>query len=162
MRAVNFMRLVLENNDDLDPKYFSAKGFGEFQPIVSNTSEKNRAKNRRVEVIVMPNTDSKIYEYRIKASINLKEVVKMNIDFRSSIKVKLITISVLLLAIPLLVLWVVSYTKSKASLEKQSVRDLQNNVEMTIEMIGALNDEVEKGTLSLEDAQEEVKAAILG
>src|SRR5699024_1723750 len=86
----------------------------------------------------------------------------MKINFRSSIKVKLITISVLLLAIPLLVLGVVSYTKSKASLEKQSVRDLQNNVEMTIEMIGALNDEVEKGTLSLEDAQEEVKAAILG
>ncbi|HLR08525.1 MAG TPA: flagellar motor protein MotB [Bacillota bacterium] len=62
MRAVNFMRLVLENNDDLDPTYFSAKGFGEFQPIVPNTSEKNRAKNRRVEVLVMPNTDIEIDE----------------------------------------------------------------------------------------------------
>ncbi|TQS74971.1 flagellar motor protein MotB [Ornithinibacillus gellani] len=52
-RAVNFMSLVL-NNDKLDPTKFSAKGYGEFQPIVPNTSEENRRKNRRVEVLVLP------------------------------------------------------------------------------------------------------------
>jgi len=61
MRAVNFMGLIL-NNDDLDPTQFSAKGFGEFQPVAPNTSEENRAKNRRVEVLVMPNIDIEIDE----------------------------------------------------------------------------------------------------
>lgn len=54
MRSINFMRLILEN-DALDPTRFSAKGFGEFQPAVPNTDEENRAKNRRVEVLVLPN-----------------------------------------------------------------------------------------------------------
>lgn len=56
MRAVNFMSLVLEN-DRLDPAKFSAKGFGEHQPIVPNDSDANRSKNRRVEVLILPNFD---------------------------------------------------------------------------------------------------------
>lgn len=53
-RAINFMTLILKN-EGLDPTRFSAKGFGEHQPIVPNTSEENRAKNRRVEVLILPN-----------------------------------------------------------------------------------------------------------
>ncbi|WP_047980871.1 flagellar motor protein MotB [Ornithinibacillus contaminans] len=56
MRAVNFMNLVLEN-EDLDPTTFSAKGFGEFKPLVPNDSAENRARNRRVEVLILPNYD---------------------------------------------------------------------------------------------------------
>lgn len=56
MRAVNFMRLLLEN-DDLDAKLFSAKGYGEFEPIAPNDTAKNREKNRRVEVLILPNYD---------------------------------------------------------------------------------------------------------
>lgn len=56
MRAVNFMNLVLEN-EDLDPTTFSAKGFGEYKPLVPNDSTENRAKNRRVEVLILPNYD---------------------------------------------------------------------------------------------------------
>ncbi|WP_067727063.1 flagellar motor protein MotB [Oceanobacillus damuensis] len=55
-RALNFMSLVLEN-EDLDPTLFSAKGFGEYKPLVPNTSDENRAKNRRVEVLILPNYD---------------------------------------------------------------------------------------------------------
>ncbi|AIF44202.1 flagellar motor protein MotB [Virgibacillus sp. SK37] len=54
MRAIHFMRIVLEN-EQLDPTKFSAKGFGEYKPAVPNTSEANRAANRRVEVLILPN-----------------------------------------------------------------------------------------------------------
>lgn len=54
VRAVNFMKIILEN-DQLDPRMFSAKGFGEFQPIASNDTEEGKAKNRRVEVLILPN-----------------------------------------------------------------------------------------------------------
>lgn len=55
-RAINFMSLLLQN-EELDPTRFSAKGFGEHKPIVPNTNEENMAKNRRVEVLILPNYD---------------------------------------------------------------------------------------------------------
>ncbi|MCU9595072.1 flagellar motor protein MotB [Caldibacillus thermolactis] len=53
-RAVNFMELLLEN-EKLDPRWFSAKGFGPYQPIASNESASGRQQNRRVEVLILPN-----------------------------------------------------------------------------------------------------------
>ena len=55
MRAVNFMKVLLEDKN-LDPRLFSAKGFGEFEPIASNETAEGREKNRRVEVLVLPRT----------------------------------------------------------------------------------------------------------
>ncbi|MFD1735538.1 flagellar motor protein MotB [Bacillus salitolerans] len=54
MRAVNFMKLLLEN-EKLDARRFSAKGFGEYQPVDTNDTAKGRANNRRVEVLILPN-----------------------------------------------------------------------------------------------------------
>lgn len=55
-RAVNFMKLILEN-EALDPRLFSAKGSGEYQPIASNESKEGRAQNRRVEILILPLID---------------------------------------------------------------------------------------------------------
>lgn len=56
MRAIQFMYLLLEHAK-IEPKWFSAKGYGEYKPLVPNTSEENRAINRRVEVLIEPNYD---------------------------------------------------------------------------------------------------------
>lgn len=50
-RAINFMKILLEN-DELDPKKFSATGFAEHQPIAGNDTPEGRAENRRVEVLI--------------------------------------------------------------------------------------------------------------
>ncbi|MDQ0216778.1 chemotaxis protein MotB [Oikeobacillus pervagus] len=54
MRAVNFMKIVLQN-EKLDPRLFSAKGYGEYQPVSQNDTSEGRAQNRRVEVLIMEN-----------------------------------------------------------------------------------------------------------
>ncbi|MGX1194332.1 flagellar motor protein MotB [Metabacillus sp. SLBN-84] len=53
MRAVNFMKLLLEN-EKLDPRAFSAKGFGEYNPVADNATEAGQQKNRRVEILILP------------------------------------------------------------------------------------------------------------
>ncbi|UOY94224.1 flagellar motor protein MotB [Ectobacillus sp. JY-23] len=54
-RAVNFMQVLLENAN-LQPGKFSAIGYGEYRPVAPNDSAENRAKNRRVEVLILPLT----------------------------------------------------------------------------------------------------------
>ncbi len=53
MRAVNFMKIILAN-PKLNPQWFSAKGYGEFEPIADNGTAEGRGQNRRVEVLILP------------------------------------------------------------------------------------------------------------
>lgn len=53
MRALNFLK-VLVGHEDIDPALFSAKGYGEYQPIASNDTAEGRSKNRRVEILIQP------------------------------------------------------------------------------------------------------------
>lgn len=54
LRATNFLNLLIESNDQLDPTRFSAKGNGEYRAIAPNDTAEGRAKNRRVEVLIQP------------------------------------------------------------------------------------------------------------
>src|SRR5699024_5250278 len=83
------------------------------------------------------------------------------LDFKS-IRTKLILIALSLLIVPLFTLGTIIFYKAKGTLDEQGVKGLASSVEMTIEMIDALNDQVETAGLSLEEAQEKVKVAILG
>ncbi|MFV8828871.1 flagellar motor protein MotB [Alkalihalobacterium sp. APHAB7] len=53
-RALNFMKILLEN-PQLDPRNLSATGYGEYHPVASNETDEGKAKNRRVEVLILPN-----------------------------------------------------------------------------------------------------------
>lgn len=82
--------------------------------------------------------------------------------FTQSIKIKLLTVSILLLTIPLVILGILSYQKSSGSLDELGQTNLKNSVEHTIELMNILNEQVENGEISLDDAKEKVTIAILG
>lgn len=52
-RALAVLGYLLEDSN-LNPVRFSAAGYGEFKPLVSNETKENRALNRRVDIVVIP------------------------------------------------------------------------------------------------------------
>lgn len=60
MRATSVVRIMIDNSN-LDPSKLTAAGRGEFFPVAENDSRENKAKNRRIEVILTPNLD-KLFE----------------------------------------------------------------------------------------------------
>lgn len=54
-RSINFMKFILSSEKKLQPERFSAIGYGEYRPLVPNDTIDGRAKNRRVEVLIMRN-----------------------------------------------------------------------------------------------------------
>lgn len=52
-RALNFMKLILAQNSQLQPERFSAIGYGEYRPIASNQTSEGRSSNRRVDVMIV-------------------------------------------------------------------------------------------------------------
>lgn len=57
-RATNVLRILIDQAN-LDPKSISAVGYGEYTPLVPNTSDENRAKNRRVDIVILREASSK-------------------------------------------------------------------------------------------------------
>lgn len=51
-RAMNFMKFLLAQDGRLNPARFSAIGYSEYHPVVSNDTEAGRIQNRRVEVLI--------------------------------------------------------------------------------------------------------------
>jgi chemotaxis protein MotB len=44
---------IFANQVGIDPRRLSAAGYAEFRPIADNSNEEGRAKNRRVEIILL-------------------------------------------------------------------------------------------------------------
>ncbi len=53
-RAMSVLHYLIESQS-VNPKRLSATGYGEFRPIVSNETKEGRQKNRRVEIVILPN-----------------------------------------------------------------------------------------------------------
>ena len=52
-RATQVAR-YLQEEGGLDPMLLSATGYSEYQPLAPNDSDENRAKNRRIEIVLLP------------------------------------------------------------------------------------------------------------
>ena len=52
-RATNVAR-YLQDKVGVDPSLLSATGYGEYRPIASNKTTQGRAKNRRIEIVIVP------------------------------------------------------------------------------------------------------------
>jgi chemotaxis protein MotB len=51
-RAANMVRLLTEHTS-IPPERLIAVGYGEYRPVADNSTEKGRAKNRRIDIIVL-------------------------------------------------------------------------------------------------------------
>jgi len=54
-RALSVLHMLV-NDMEVDPTRLSATGFGEYKPVASNTTKEDRQKNRRVEIVILPET----------------------------------------------------------------------------------------------------------
>jgi chemotaxis protein MotB len=57
-RAVEVTKLLIRNG--MDPKRLSAAGYGEWDPAADNTNAEGRAKNRRIEISLVPNLNEMV------------------------------------------------------------------------------------------------------
>lgn len=56
-RATNVVRYFIENTD-IPPERLMAAGYAEYRPLYPNDTAENRAKNRRVEIVILNTTHS--------------------------------------------------------------------------------------------------------
>ena len=64
-RAVNVLRDFMEK-EAIPPERLSAVGFGEFHPIFPNDTPEHRAKNRRVEIVLLRNNPDLTHKVDVK------------------------------------------------------------------------------------------------
>lgn len=102
----------------------------------------------------MKNKNSVVKKKDMKGSVN--NAVKM------SIKAKMIIAACFLLIVPNLIIGLICYDVAKKELDARGKILLKNSVKMANMLIDAKQKEVEKGTLTLEEAKEQVKVYLLG
>jgi chemotaxis protein MotB len=57
-RALEVVRVLIESG--MKPAALSAAGYAEFDPVSANDSAQNKARNRRIEIVLQPNIDEVI------------------------------------------------------------------------------------------------------
>ena len=55
-RALSIVKYLIKN-ENINPNRISLKGYGEYNPIVPNDNDEDRAKNRRVDILVVEQRD---------------------------------------------------------------------------------------------------------
>ena len=53
--AIRVVELLID--EGVDAKHLSACGYGEFDPVAANDTDANKARNRRIEIVIQPNMD---------------------------------------------------------------------------------------------------------
>ena len=89
-------------------------------------------------------------------------LLKRLFKFRESIKSKIIIMITFLLFFISFIIGGSSYYIAKKQLDSEGKQILKNTVNMIVMLIDAKNEEVKRGAISLEEAQEQVKTYILG
>ena len=74
-RATNVLKYLLEELK-FEPKRLTAAGFGEWHPVAPNDTPENKAKNRRVDLIVRRLEIDEMREWRKKLAESLKKSVR--------------------------------------------------------------------------------------
>lgn len=80
----------------------------------------------------------------------------------NSIRKKLMLITISLLIIPGLIIGISAFVSSKENLNKAGEEKLKNGVKMGLLIIDSLNQQVESGSLTLEEAQEQAREYLIG
>lgn len=79
-----------------------------------------------------------------------------------TLRAKLVSLCLIILIVPTIVIGFSSYTVSKNEMNESGKAALENSVRMVIGMINLLNEQVENGSLTLEQAQEKLRVELLG
>ncbi|MFM9327250.1 methyl-accepting chemotaxis protein [Paenibacillus mesotrionivorans] len=82
--------------------------------------------------------------------------------FRFSLQWKTILVCVLLLVTPGFTIGYIGFNTAKSEMDKLGEASLKQNVDMTIQLIDAYQSMVDKGALTLEEAQEQVRIRTVG
>lgn len=85
----------------------------------------------------------------------------MNIRFQS-LRTKVIILCLFILLIPTIFIGVSTYQSTKNKLDEAGKLQLKQNVKLVIGMINLMNEQVEAGHLTKEEAQEKVRQQLLG
>lgn len=79
-----------------------------------------------------------------------------------SLRTKLIILCLFILLVPTIFIGVSTYGVTKNKLDEAGKEELKHNVKLVIAMINLMNEQVEAGNLTLEEAQEKVRRELLG
>ncbi|WP_416148524.1 methyl-accepting chemotaxis protein [Salipaludibacillus sp. HK11] len=88
--------------------------------------------------------------------------MNQNLKWRNKISNRIFAIATLFIILSIVILGYASYEVAKSELTKAGQQDLRVRVESAGELLAVLNDRVESGEVSMEEAQEEARSRLAG